>query len=340
MRTRFTRRLAFAVLWLAVFDQFVPRLLRRVERERYEAGRVFRFENSDLFALGPLVSYLREHPQGKRRRVVFLGNSIIFGYGIAAAEAIPAQFQEQQPGTRVFNAAFNSAGLGSSYLIAKAIVEAVDGLVVLIGSPGTAHDMLPSLIPVEESDRRAFALRPPDPVERRLQSYADVWRLYAYRYRLQAALFSTSTRQYIYLHKRDLLRRLLAPTFSPPPPPPVPWSPSADSVAFRAPRSASPPDAEGRQQLRQNHQLLCQFADLARSHRRPAVFVQVVDVSVELSDSEAADFNAMFAPFAEVVILEVPPSLRFGVMHVTPQGAHAAAAALSRHHSEREIGRR
>ncbi len=340
MRTRFTRRLAFAVLWLAVFDQFVPRLLRRVERERYEAGSVFRFENSDLFALGPLVSYLREHPQGNRRRVVFLGNSIIFGYGLAAAEAIPAQFQEQQPGTRVFNAAFNSAGLGSSYLIAKAIVEAVDGLVVLIGSPGTAHDMLPSLIPVEESDRRAFALRPPDRIERRLQSLAGVWRLYAYRYRLQAALFSTSTRQYVYLHKRDIVRRLVTPFTSPPPPPPTPWRPSDDRAVLRAPRSASPLDAEGRRQLRQNHQLLCQFADLARSHRKPAVFVQVVDVSVELSDSEAADFNAMFAPFAETVNIGLPPSLRIDTMHLTPQGAHAVAVALSRYDSEREIGRR
>jgi hypothetical protein len=337
--TGFTRRLVFTVLWLAVFDQFVPRLLQRLERERYEAGSVFRFENSDLFALGPLVSYLREHPQSDLQRVVFFGNSIIFGYGLAASEATPAQFQRQQPDTKVFNAAFNGAELDSSYLIAKAIVDAVDRLFVLVAPRGTANGMLPSLIPIEESDIRAFALRPPDRVERHLQSLAGVWRLYASRYRLQAALFSTSARQYVYSHKRDIVRRLVAPMYSPPLPPPVPWRRSDDRVMLRAPRTANPPDAEGRRQLRQRHPLLCKFGDLARFHRKRTVFVQVDGISFDLSDPEVAAFNAMFAPFAEVVFLGVPQSLRFDTQHLTPQGAQAVAAALSRHESERRAGR-
>lgn len=338
MRSRFTRRLVFAVLWLAVIDQFVPGLLRRVERERYEGGRVFRFENSDLFPLGPLVSYLREHPRSDRRRVVFFGNSIMFGYGLAAAEAIPARFQAEQPGIRVFNAAFNGAELDSSYLIARAIVESVDGFFVLVAPRGHANPMLPSLIPVEQGDLRDFALHPPEPIERRLQSLAGVWKLYASRYRLQAALLSTSTRQYVYLHKRDIARRLLAPFSPPAPAPPSPWPPSDGQVDLRAPRSAAEPNEGSRREFRQRHQLLCKFGDLARSHRKRAVFVQVEGVNFELTDTEVADFNAMFAPFAEVVILAVPPSLKYDTLHVTPQGARAAAAALSRHESGRAAG--
>lgn len=340
MKTRFTRRLVFAVLWLALFDQLVPPLLRRLERERYEAGSVFRFENSDLFALGPLVSYLREHPQRDRRRVVFFGNSIVFGYGLVAGDAIPAQFQRQEPDTRVFSVAFNGAELPSSYLMAKAIVDAVDSLFVLVGPRSTANAMLPSLIPVDESDLRDFALPPPDRVERRLQSLAGAWRLYAYRHRMQAALFGTSTRQYLYLHKRDIARRLVAPVYAPLPPPAVSWQPGDGRVTLRALRPSSLPDAGRRQQLRQRHELLCRFADLARDHRTRTVFVQVDGISVELDDAEAADFNAIFAPSAEVVSLGVPAALRYDNLHVTPQGAQAVAAALSRHDRGRAGGPR
>ena len=35
------RRLIFAVVWLVVFDQFVPDVQHRVERHRYEGARAF-----------------------------------------------------------------------------------------------------------------------------------------------------------------------------------------------------------------------------------------------------------------------------------------------------------
>ena len=339
MRTRFTRRLVFAVLWLIVFDQFVPRLLARVEHGRYEGDRVFRFENSDLFALAPLVSYLREHPRSDRRRIVFLGNSIIYGWGLASGEAIPARFERQQPDTRVFNAAFNAAQMESSYVIAKSIVESVDGMFVLVGSLGKVNGLLPSLIPIDETDLQDFALRRPDPVESRLESFAGLWRLYAFRYRLQAALLATSARQFVYLHKGDIVRRL-APSLSSPPPPPALSPPSDDRVVLRAPRSASPPDSEIRRLLRQQHELVCRFADLARSHRKRTVFLQVEGRQFGLSDSEVADFNAVYAPFAEVVILGIPTSLRFDAQHLTPSGAQAVAKELSAHETGRPTERR
>jgi hypothetical protein len=85
---------------------------------------------------------------------------------------------------------------------------------------------------------------------------------------------------------------------------------------------------------------LCNFADLARSHRRRTVFLRVDGLSFDLSDAEVADFNALFAPFAKVVIVGVPPSLRFDANHLTPEGAQAVAAALSQHEGGRGSGRR
>jgi hypothetical protein len=65
------RRLVFAVAALVVADRFEPALLRSLEEARYEdPAKDFRFGNSDLFGLGPLVAYLREHPHGRQRRVL------------------------------------------------------------------------------------------------------------------------------------------------------------------------------------------------------------------------------------------------------------------------------
>ena len=91
----------------------VPTLQQRVEHDWYENSQVFRFENSDLFALGPLVSYLRQHPRGERPRIAFFGDSVMFGYGLEASTTIPARFQELQPSKKTFNLALNGSGLPS-----------------------------------------------------------------------------------------------------------------------------------------------------------------------------------------------------------------------------------
>ena len=66
-------RLLVCVLGLALADQAVVPLLRRAEAQRYESNRQMRFENSDLFMLGPLTDYLLEHPKGERPRAAFFG---------------------------------------------------------------------------------------------------------------------------------------------------------------------------------------------------------------------------------------------------------------------------
>lgn len=337
---RFTRRLLFAVAWLAVVDLFVPPVLARIERDWYEGHRVFRFENSDLFALGPLVAYLREHPRGERPRVAFFGNSVIWGYGLRTSSTVPARFQERQPGVRVLNVAVNGFELGDAYLITKAIVSSVDRLYVQVAPGSAANPALASLIPVEETDARAFELRSPSRLERRLEEVTGTWRLYGAAYRLQAALFGTSTRQYIYLNKGTVVRRLLAwegdaprearPTEADP------------QIELAAPVAAAPPTPERRAQLRVRYPVLWQFEELVQRHQKQTVFLEFregVGPGRGLSDDEIADLNATFRSFGQIVRLRIPTALKYDAIHLTEIGAHRVAEALAHHlpHSIAEL---
>jgi hypothetical protein len=314
------------VVCLAAFDQFVPALQRRVERHRYEQTDVFRFESSDLFAVGPLVSYLRDHPRGARPRTVFLGNSVMFGYGLTAAEAVPGRFQELHPETQVFNAAVNGFELGSNYLVSKAIIESVDRLYIMRGS-AAAHPMLTSLIPVDPSDIQAFNLEPRDPVEARLQPIAGIWRLYASTYRIQAAMFGTSARQYLHLRSGAVGRAVAPgqPLSSARAP-----SPAGDSIQVTRVSPAAPPTGERRTELRQQDELLWALAELVSAHRKRAVLLQIGGApDGAIGESAIADFNAAFDPFVEIVRVSIPPSLLFDARHLTAEGARRMAAALS-----------
>lgn len=310
------RRLAFLLLWLVLLDQGVPPLLEHLERKHYEGTTTFRFANSDLFALGPLVDYLRAHPRHDSRRVVFFGNSMIFGYFLDAEDAIPAQFQKLRPDLRVYNAGVNGQEIGTSYVVAKDIIDSVDVLYVQVVGVN-ANPMLPAMLPVGDDDLRRFHLTPPDRVEHALQSrLGRVWHLYGLNDRLQAALFGTSTRVFIYMHKTDVLRALRAA------PPARSWPPIRDHISVRAPRKAGPVRNATEQQKIKND-----LAALARAHGKRVVFVEF-EWTNNGDDDEVAAFNAAYAPFAETVIVHVPPDVTFDGQHPMPASAAQIAQAL------------
>src|SRR3954453_22638741 len=307
------RRLGFVVAWLVSADLFVPPVLQRAEHARYESGTAFRFDNSDLFALGPMVRYLREHPRGDRRRVLFLGNSVIFGYGIDARDAIPARYEKRAGNARVFNAAINGQEMGDSYLIAKSVIDSVDALYVQLIAGQGARPILGKLIPVDDADAQRFHLERSNRVEAMLQSQLGrVWRLYGNSDRLQAAFFGTSTRQSLYLHKRELL-------FGGHPQPETPVH-RQPPVPLFAPRSASGDQASLPPILRD-------LGELAVSHHKRIILIDVQ----HLAPAAAANFNAAYAPYAEIVIPEIPPALQYDRLHFTPDGADAVAATLLAH---------
>jgi hypothetical protein len=322
------RRLLFVLLWLLLLDRAVPPLLERAERRHYESGTVFRFENSDLFALGPFVDYLRDHPQHGRRRVVFFGNSMLFGYFLSPAQAIPAQYQRFDPEARVYNAAINGQELGTGYLVGKDILGDVDVLYVqVIGAK--ANPLLPSLIPIDDADLRRFQLTPPNRVEQRLQSaLGRVWNLYRLNYRMQAALFGTSTRVHLYMYKRDLAHLFRVPLLRPD----AVAEGGAAGVSVRAPRIAGPV-ASGSETQR----LMIDLAKLARARGKRVVFIAFEWDNSPLGDAEAGAFNASFAPWAETVIVHLPAAVTIDGEHANPAASARVAELLAQH--EREVAR-
>lgn len=313
------RRLLFLLLWLLLFDRAVPRLLEVAERRHYEGATVFRFENSDLFGLGPFVEYLREHPRHERPRVVFFGNSMLFGYFLTPEQAIPAQYQRFQPGARVYNAAINGQELGTGYLVGKDILGDVDVLYVqVIGDK--ANPILPSLIPIDDADLARFHLAPPDRVEQRLQSWLGrVWQMYRLNYRAQAALFGTSARVYLYMHKRDIARLAHVRTLQP-----ESFAPASEHISLRAPRAPGvvPAATEGQR-------MMVDLATLARGRGKRVVFIDFEWDGGAADDAGVGAFNAAFAPSAETVIVHLPKSITIDGEHPIPAAAAQIAEALA-----------
>ena len=330
LRSRPARRLMVALLFLFIVDAFVPSALRRLEEARYEdVVQDFRFENSDLFGVGPLLAYLAERPAGRQPRVMFLGNSVIYGYGLSAAEAVPGQYQRLHRSEKAFNAGVNGFDAGSIYLVAKAAMPAVDRIYVLSRTydPRTPV-MVGGRVPIDNEDARRFGVSMPDAIDERLQRVADQWALYRHSYRLQAALLGTSARQYLYLHTGAVARRLFATLMALT----TGAQPVETEVLATSPLAAEMPGPDRLRDLRNSSSdLLWSFGELARSHRKTLVILQVPGFSEWLPNRNAvADFNRVYFPFARLVMLSVPAAQMSDGMHLTAGGSAAAALALSR----------
>jgi hypothetical protein len=340
---RSVRRLLFMVAVLAAIDPFIPGLRNRWEAARYESNRTFRFENSDLFSLGPLVQYLREHPRGERPRVVFFGNSVVWGYFLEPNDSLPAQFQRLTPEARVFNLGINGFESGSAYLITKSIIDAVD-TIYMFHVGGTAHPMLPRLVAVEPGDVARFTLTPPDGVEVQLERMLGFWRLYRDAYRLQAALFGTSTRQYVYRHKASIPGAIwraaggramgdegAVPSNAEPP--------ALVNVAVQADMASVPASEARRRALAAAYPLLWDYAELVRTNGKRAVVVEVDRSSSPMPPIDRGDLNRLFYPHVSFVALSIPPSLQFDGRHLSELGARAVAQALRRYAPPVDRGR-
>jgi hypothetical protein len=193
---RVARQAVVAVLCLAALDRLIPGWLASAEARRYESEIAGRFAQSDVFALGPLVTYLREHPHGPRPRIAFLGDSTVWGYGVAAEDTVAARFQARAPETHVLNLGLNSTETVDLYLIAKSMLDSVATLYVFDRLPRLRLQQLPQLIPVAQDDLTRFGLTPP--LHASGNGVLSFWRLFRDSYRIQAAGLGTSTRVFTY----------------------------------------------------------------------------------------------------------------------------------------------
>lgn len=324
---RGARRLIVAVVCLAVIDLFVPDIRDRLEAAAYEQSiDTPRFENSDFFGLGPLTQYLREHPGSARPRTVFLGNSVLFGYRLNPEDSPPAAYQRLATGEKVFNASINGLDIGSSYLIAKAMIDSVNTFVVLGRDASHVHPLLPRLIPIDAGDRRKYEIEDVD--QPWLAGVAAHWRLYRDTYRLQAAMFGTSTRQLLYLNKGRIVRDAIGMLRGRTRPVDVPVLPSDTVPPVRMWIPATP--TAGSTPPMVQHPIVVDFGELFRAAGKRVILLQVRGYSEYVSEAEAAAFNGWYAPNAQIVIVDVPADATFDGMHFTREGATAVARELYR----------
>jgi hypothetical protein len=314
-------RLVAAVVALAALDPFVPRVLERAERVRYESADVFRFPSSDFFGVGPAVQYLREHPRADRPRTVFFGNSVVWGYRLRVADSLPVQFQRRKPSTRVLNFAINGFAIGSASLLLKDVVDSVD-LVVFHADGREVNRGLASIIPVGDEDVARYHLDPPDRVEERLERVLGAWRLYRLSYRLQAAWFGTSTRNFVYAHKGALMGSRPAEDYAPNPP-----APARPRVFLQAFEDAELSPARARE-LAAAQPMLWETASLVRSHGKRAIFWALDNAAVG-PRVDWTDLNLAFNPSCTFVTIVVPTEMMIDERHLTANGSAAVADTLS-----------
>ena len=321
---RVARQVVVAVLCLAALDRVIPGWLTSAEVRRYESETARRFEQSDVFALGPLVSYLREHPRGPRPRIAFLGDSIVWGYGVPPADSVPARFQARTPAEHVLNLGMNSTDTGDMYLIAKSVLDSVATLYVFDRRPRVRHQQLPRLIPVAADDLARFELTPPTRASG--NQFLSFWRLFRDSYRIQAAGLGTSTRVFTYARlvtAGRVLRRA-------PDPPAAGVAVDATAIGVDSRIAAAPPSAERAAFLSRERALLWDFAQMVRDHHRTAVFVEMTTNKGYLAADERADLNAQFGPEVRFVLVDVPRELRIDGSHLNRAGAVALAEILWR----------
>ena len=319
-------RLVVALLTLAVLDVFVPPWLAQAERARYEGDRIFRFTYSDIFAFGPFVDYLRAHPDGARPRVVFLGTSVVWGYRLREEDSIPNQFAARAPSAQVLNFAAALTGLGTDggYLVVKDIIDSVDSVYVYVAGVG-AHPRLGRLIPVDGADVQEFGLEAPDPLEQRLQDALSFWKLYRYSYRVQAALFGTSTRNFLYTHKATPFRSGAAP-------PPNVFEEqdrtASETLSFDYRSEAGLRDAcRG---LAEADPWLWRYAELIRTRGKRAVFYKLGLPGERPSGADWQAMNRCFQGSVAFVTARAPKDRMIDHVHLSPSGSRAVAGMLYR----------
>lgn len=321
---RVMRQAVMAVLCLVLLDRLIPGWLARAEARRYESETSLRFEQSDVFALGPLVSYLREHPHGPRPRVAFLGDSIVWGYGVAADDTVAARFQARTTAEHVLNLGINGTDTGDMYLIAKAVLDSIATLYVFDRLPRVLHQQLPQLIPVADDDLARFGLAPSARASG--NELLSFWRLFRDSYRIQAAGLGTSTRVFTYSRLVTAGRALRRG----PDGRAAGVAVDATGIAVDSRIAPAPPSAERAALLSRQRALLWDFAQMVRDRHRTAVFVEMATNKGTLAADERADLNAQFGPEVRFVLVEVPPALMIDGSHLNRTGAVALAEILWR----------
>ncbi len=340
---RHIRVLLFAICFLALADTLVVPTVNRLEAIRYETDTFMRFVASDVFELAPIVSYLQEHPAGPRPRVVFFGNSIVWGYRQSASETVPAEFQRLVPQMKVFNFGVNGFETGSIYLTTKAIIDSLD-VICMFHNGSNALPLLANVITLSPEDASRFGLPSRDPIEHSMEELMGVWKLYRYSYRLQASLLGASTRRFVIEQLKNVARGNVASSRRMD----AAQAPEAGSFVAQNPsgvwietgQSPTLPSADRVHELKEKHSLLWDYAQLIKDRHKQGLIVEFYAKN-PLDPADRSDLNAYFSPNVRFVRLHVHRHLLQGdALHFTYDGARAVARAILETFGERNFALR
>jgi len=259
---------------------------------------------------------------------VFFGDSVVWGYRLRTEDSLPEQFARRRSDVRVFNFAVNGFGSGSAFLMLKAIVDSIDTVYLEIGGEAV-NSGLARLIPVSDADITRFGLERPDRAEQRLEEFAGFWRLYRDSYRLQAALFGTSTRNYLYSNKAAMLWWRGAPARDMTGSAGLaPIRPSSSQLAVAHPVAETPPTAERTAEVARAEPWLWEYASFIRASGKRAVFYMILPPREADNRRDWADLNRIFRGSVVFVRVGVPDDMRIDSVHLSAAGSAAVAALL------------
>ena len=88
------------------------------------------------------------------------------------------------------------------------------------------------------------------------------------------------------------------------------------------------PDADRQARWRGRSPQLWQLGDLFVNRRKQVVFLYLPGYSEALAPEAIGDFNRVYAPYARMLVLQIPGQLTFDGTHLTSAGAAEVARAL------------
>ncbi|MDD5431429.1 MAG: hypothetical protein PHO70_00355 [Candidatus Omnitrophica bacterium] len=328
---RCLRRIIFTILILAVIDIYVLTFVKKIENRYETSGTMFRFENNDFFGIAPLVDYLKENKIGKKSRIVFFGNSVMFGYQLGANDTIAAKFENIAGSNyKCFNLGINGLGEENAYIILKNLIDSVD-LVIVLHSPSGKVPIqgLYQHLDIDDEDAAFFKINNKESIINKRLSYyvGKIWKLSKYSHRIQNGLFQTSTKNYLYLHKADLFSFLSAKKSSGL----LPFDSDSceDLIVNRhipelKDYKLTKADSGSINLNETEAALYKKFFKLA-SLKRKKIFFFGLDHYAPYNKKELSEYNRLFGPSLVFMNLESTESFTFDKTHLTTKGSCAVA---------------
>lgn len=203
------RVLILLVLFMVLLDQVIGYAVRA----QYTAGATYRLDVEERNTLSAYVDFIR---QDQGRKVVFIGDSVMYGSSVRKGEdTIPAYVsehaREKWPDEEIhfYNVGMRGLGIADAYYLLKSLhnpEQPIDLLVYNLNigwftEPKTINrDVILQMFPPEEVDWSALKVEPPAPLDENGWIREHVlrhWKLFYYRPTLNHWIFGQEATDWV-----------------------------------------------------------------------------------------------------------------------------------------------